>query len=36
MSRVSEKITTFLPWPEIESEAQKQILNTAELPFIFK
>src|SRR6202049_4888807 len=36
MGRVSEKITTFLPWPEIESEAQKQILNTAELPFIFK
>ena len=36
MGRVNEKITTFLPWPEIESEAQKQILNTAELPFIFK
>jgi tRNA-splicing ligase RtcB (3'-phosphate/5'-hydroxy nucleic acid ligase) len=36
MGRVSEKITTFLPWPEIEPEAQKQILNTAELPFIFK
>lgn len=36
MGRVSEKILTFLPWPEIEPEAQKQILNTAELPFIFK
>ena len=36
MGRVSEKITTFLPWAEIEPEAQKQILNTAELPFIFK
>jgi len=36
MGRVSEKITTFLPWSEIESEAQKQILNTAELPFVFK
>src|SRR5579863_6234646 len=36
MGRVSEKITTFLPWPEIESEAQQQILNTAKLPFLFK
>ncbi len=36
MGRVSEKITTFLPWSEIEPEAQKQILNTAELPFLFK
>src|SRR5215469_3461343 len=36
MSRVGEKIMTFLPWPEIEPEAQKQILNTAELPFVFK
>jgi tRNA-splicing ligase RtcB (3'-phosphate/5'-hydroxy nucleic acid ligase) len=36
MGRVSEKITTFLPWPEIEPEAQKQILNVSELPFVFK
>src|SRR5437879_4991291 len=36
MGRVSETITTFLPWSEIEPEAQKQILNTAELPFVFK
>src|SRR5690348_6516085 len=36
MGRVSEKIVTFLPWTEIEAEAQKQILNTSELPFLFK
>jgi len=36
MPRVSEKITTFLPWPEIEQEAQQQILNTAKLPFLYK
>src|SRR5437899_9360756 len=36
MGRVSEKITTFLPWSEIEPEAQKQILNTASMPFVFK
>jgi len=36
MSRVSEKIRTFLPWTEIEPEAQQQILNTADLPFIYK
>jgi tRNA-splicing ligase RtcB len=36
MDQASEKITTFLPWSEIEPEAQKQIQNTAALPFIFK
>jgi len=36
MERISEKVTTFLPWSEIEPEAQQQILNTAELPFLFK
>ena len=36
MGRVNEKITTFLPWSEIEPEARKQIQNTAELPFVFK
>src|SRR5579862_7495711 len=36
MTRVSERITTFLPWTEIESEAQQQILNTAKLPFLYK
>src|SRR5580658_1801133 len=36
MTRVSDKITTFLPWTEIEEGAQQQILNTASLPFLFK
>ena len=36
MPRVSEKVTTFLPWPEIEQEAQQQILNTSKLPFLYK
>src|SRR6202008_4461452 len=36
MHRVSDKIVTFLPWSEIEEEARQQILNPAELPFIFK
>lgn len=36
MPRVSEKITTFLPWTEIEEEARQQILNTSQLPFLFK
>ncbi len=31
-----EKIITFLPWDEIESEAQEQIKNTASLPFIYR
>ena len=26
----------FLPWDTIEAEAQKQILNTASVPFVFK
>jgi tRNA-splicing ligase RtcB len=26
----------FLPWDSIEAEAQKQILNTASMPFVFK
>jgi tRNA-splicing ligase RtcB (3'-phosphate/5'-hydroxy nucleic acid ligase) len=36
MPRVSEKITTFLPWQEIEEGARQQIVNTSELPFLFK
>jgi tRNA-splicing ligase RtcB len=36
MPRISDKITTFLPWAEIEEEARQQILNTSELPFLFK
>jgi tRNA-splicing ligase RtcB len=31
-----EKIQTFLPWDEIEPEAQEQIKNTASLPFVFR
>ena len=34
--RVNEKAVVFLPWNSIEPEAQKQILNTARMPFIFK
>ena len=26
----------FLPWNTIEPEAQQQILNTADMPFVFK
>jgi tRNA-splicing ligase RtcB len=36
MERVGDKAVVFLPWASIEAEAQKQILNTAALPFIFK
>jgi tRNA-splicing ligase RtcB (3'-phosphate/5'-hydroxy nucleic acid ligase) len=36
MPRVSEKVTTFLPWSEIEEQARQQILNTAQLPFLYK
>ncbi|MFA5990458.1 MAG: RtcB family protein [Sphingomonas sp.] len=31
-----EKIKTFIPWEEIEVEAQNQIKNTASMPFIFR
>lgn len=31
-----EKIKTFIPWEEIEPEAQEQIKNTASMPFIFR
>lgn len=30
------KVKTFLPWEEIEPEAQQQIANTASLPFIYR
>ncbi len=33
---MNEKIKTFIPWEEIEPEAQEQIKNTASMPFIFK
>src|SRR6478736_8426205 len=36
MQRVNERIVVFLPWNSIEAEAQKQILNTASMPFVFK
>jgi tRNA-splicing ligase RtcB len=36
MYRVSEKAVVFLPWNSIEAEAQKQIMNTASMPFVFK
>jgi tRNA-splicing ligase RtcB len=36
MYRVNEKAVVFLPWNTIEAEAQKQILNTARMPFIFR
>jgi tRNA-splicing ligase RtcB len=31
----NNKIVTFLPWEEIEPEAQQQILNTSSMPFVF-
>lgn len=31
-----DKIKTFIPWEEIEKEAQEQIKNTASMPFIFR
>jgi len=36
MERVSDKAVVFLPWNTIEAEAQRQILNTASMPFIFR
>src|SRR4051812_33470149 len=36
MERVSDKAVVFLPWDSIEQEAQRQILNTASMPFVFK
>ena len=36
MYRVNEKAVVFLPWNTIEAEAQKQILNTARMPFVFR
>src|ERR1051325_10693331 len=36
MQRVNDKAVVFLPWDSIEAEAQKQILNTASMPFVFK
>src|SRR5262252_1906901 len=36
MYRVNDKAVVLLPWDSIEQEAQKQILNTASMPFVFK
>src|ERR1051325_2325427 len=36
MQRVNDKAVVFLPWDSIEPEAQRQILNTASMPFLFK
>jgi tRNA-splicing ligase RtcB len=36
MQRISDTAVVFLPWDTIEPEAQRQILNTASMPFIFK
>ena len=36
MERVNDKAVVFLPWATIEAEAQRQILNTAQMPFVFK
>ena len=36
MQRINEKAVVFLPWDTIEGEAQKQILNTAGMPFVFR
>src|SRR4051794_21152576 len=36
MERVSDKVIVFLPWRNIEREAQQQILNTAAMPFVFR
>jgi tRNA-splicing ligase RtcB len=36
MQRVNQTAVVFLPWETIEPEAQKQILNTASMPFVFR
>src|SRR5438132_10299421 len=36
MERVNPNAIVFLPWNSIEGGAQRQILNTASMPFIFK
>jgi tRNA-splicing ligase RtcB len=36
MERVHDKAVVFLPWQSIEPEAQRQILNTASMPFVFR
>jgi tRNA-splicing ligase RtcB len=33
---MNDKIKTFIPWEEIDKEAQDQIKNTASMPFVFR
>lgn len=33
---MNDKIKAFIPWEEIEVEAQEQVINTSKLPFLFK
>lgn len=35
MQIINDKITTFIPWNDIESQAQQQIKNTSEVPCLF-
>ena len=36
MERVGERAVVFLPWSSIEAGAQQQIMNTAQMPFVFQ
>ena len=36
MHRVNERTVVFLPWETIEPDAQRQILDTASMPFVFR
>ena len=36
MERIGQKVIVFLPWETIEDEAKRQILNTAQMPFVFQ
>lgn len=35
MYKIDEKIITFLPWEDIEPDAQQQIINTSKVPCLF-
>lgn len=36
MHKINDNIITFIPWEAIESEAQQQIINTSQVPCLFK
>jgi tRNA-splicing ligase RtcB (3'-phosphate/5'-hydroxy nucleic acid ligase) len=36
VQQVGDKAVVFLPWDTIESEARQQIMNTAQMPFVFE